>query len=190
MSASFHKEEGGLDHAEVQPIDVPNPRDCSQLVDVMNDRFGALPVWHEWDALDVRFAGDSTTVPPQAQIGRPQAWMRVWVRTQEPLGDAPGAQLQQAILAYLSDITLLSVSALPHEITFMSRNVQTASVSHSMWFHRPARVDEWLLYDMVSPSAHDAIGFSSGRLFQDGRLIASCSQEGLVRVVADRTPLT
>jgi acyl-CoA thioesterase-2 len=185
MSSSFHRPEGGLDHAEAQPIDVPAPGDCPLLLDVMNDRFGSSPIWHEWDALEVRFAGDSTTVPKQAQVGKPKAWMRVWVRTAAPLPQA-GPIINHAVLAYLSDMTLLSVSALPHEIAFMSRQVQAASVGHSMWFHRPCRVDQWLLYDMVSPSAHDALGYSQGRLFQDGQLIASCSQEGLVRVVEDR----
>jgi acyl-CoA thioesterase-2 len=61
--------------------------------------------------------------------------------------------------------------------------LQAASVDHGMWFHRPARADEWLLYDQVSPSASDALGFSMGRLMQGGKLVASCSQEGLVRLV-------
>ncbi|MCL1841492.1 MAG: acyl-CoA thioesterase II [Propionibacteriaceae bacterium] len=184
LSASFHGDEPGLDHAVPAPLGVPDPSDCPPITQVLDERFGPLPLWHEWDCLDVRFAGDSAGLP-----GAP-AWMRVWARTQDPLPQDAPARLHQAVLAYLSDMTLLSVSALPHEIVFISNQVQTASVGHAMWFHRPCRADRWLLYDMVSPSAHASIGFSSGRLFQDGVLVASCSQEGLVRVVDDRPILT
>jgi len=184
LSASFHVDEPGLDHAIAAPAGVPAPDDCPPISEILDERFGRLPIWHEWDCLDVRFAGDSTTQP-----GDGSAWMRVWARTQGPL-PTDSAKLHQAVLAYLSDMTLLSVSALPHGIVFISNQVQTASVGHSMWFHRPCRTDRWLLYDMESPSAHASIGFSRGRLFQDGLLIASCAQEGLVRVVKNRPILT
>jgi acyl-CoA thioesterase-2 len=188
LTSSFHADEPGLDHAVAAPTAVPAPQDCPPITTVLDERFGPLPLWHEWDCLDVRFAGDSTTQPrPTGEAD--EAWMRVWARTKAPLpnGNAP---LHQAVLAYLSDMSLLSVSALPHRIVFISNQVQTASVGHSMWFHRRARADRWLLYDMVSPSAHASIGFSTGRLFQDGLLVASCSQEGLVRIVDDRPILT
>jgi len=185
---SFHVEEPGLDHAVAAPVGVPSPDDCPPITRIMDERFGSLPHWHEWDALDVRFAGDSTT--DAAASGREPAWMRVWAKTQGPLPAGTPAQGHHAVLAYLSDLSLLSVSALPHAIAFLSNQVQTATISHAMWFHRPCRVDRWLLYDMVSPNAHASVGFSSGRLFQDGALIASCAQEGLVRVVDDRPLLT
>jgi len=190
MSSSFHVAEPGLDHAEPMPWDVDPPEECRPLVNVMDDRFGALPIWHEWDCLDVRFAGDSSTASTNENRGRPRAWMRVWVRTAGQLPPDAPAFLQQAVLAYLSDLTLLSVSTLPHEVAFMSTNLQAASLSHSMWFHRPAQTDRWLLYDMQSPNAHDSIGYATGRLFQDGQLVASCAQEGLIRLVEDRPMLT
>jgi len=190
MSASFHIEEPGLDHADPAPGDVDPPEECPPLIEVMDQRFGVSPIWHEWDCLDVRFAGDSSTASPNENRGRATAWMRIWVKTAAPLpSDAP-AHMHQAVLAYLSDLTLLSVSALPHHVAFMSTRLQTASLSHSMWFHRPGRADHWLLYDQESPSAHGSLGFSTGRLFQDGRLIASCAQEGLIRLVDDRPVLT
>ena len=65
----------------------------------------------------------------------------------------------------------------------MSPSLQAASIDHAMWFHRPVRVDEWLLYDMISPSASSARGFAMGRLFQGGHAVASCAQEGLIRVL-------
>jgi len=190
MLASFHIDEVGLDHAEDQPPDVDPPEECPPIVSIMDERFGVSPVWHEWDCLDVRFAGDSSTATPNETRGRPKAWMRVWARTAEPLAAAAPPRLHQAVLAYLSDLSLLSVSALPHKVAFMSTSLQAASLSHSMWFHRPAAADRWLLYDMESPNAHASLGFSTGRLFQDGRLIASCAQEGLVRLVENRPMLT
>ena len=190
MTASFHTDEDGLEHSEPMPADVDPPEECPTLVEEMDQRFGASSIWHEWDCLDVRFAGDSSTASANENRGRPKAWMRVWVRTAGALPDDATHHLSQAVLAYLSDLTLLSVSALPHEVAFMSTSLQTASLSHSMWFHRPCRADQWLLYDMQSPNAHGSLGFSTGRLFQDGQLIASCAQEGLIRLVEDRAILT
>jgi len=190
MSASFHADESGLDHAETSPQDLDPPEECPTLVEEMNRRFGPSPIWNEFDCLDVRFAGDSSTAGPNENRGRPKAWMRVWVKAAGTLPDRGEHHLSEAILAYLSDLTLLSVSALPHEVKFLSTSLQTASVSHSMWFHRPCQGDRWLLYDMESPNAHGSLGFSVGRLFQDGQLIASCAQEGLVRLTEDRAILT
>ena len=183
MSASFHALEPGLDHADPMPREVPGPEDCPKLVEVMNARFGARPFWREWDALDIRFVGDSS---PGGAIspGRHVASMRVWVRTEGQLPD--DLATHHAILAYLSDLTLLSVSTVPHRVEFISSQMQAASLDHVMWFHREFRADQWLLYDMYSPSASHALGYSSGRLFQDGRLVASCAQEGLIRRVADQ----
>ena len=182
MSASFHIDEPGLDHAEAAPPDVAAPEDCPPFVSVLDERFGSAPILHEWDCLDVRFAGDSLTASPDENRGRPAAWMRLWVKT---AGDLPpeATHLHQSVLAYLSDLLLLSVAVLPHKVVFISNRLQRASLDHSMWFHRPCRADRWLLYDMESPNAHGSLGFSTGRLFQDGQLIASCAQEGLIRLV-------
>ena len=181
MSCSFHAPEPGLDHGDPAPERVPAPEDCPTLVEVMDARFGVHPIWHEWDVLEVRFAGDSGPGGVIAS-GAHRAHMRVWVRTEARLPD--DIRVHQAILAYLSDLTLLSVSTVPHEVAFMSNRLQTASIDHVMWFHRRFMADEWLLYDMISPSASHALGFASGRLFQGGRMVASCAQEGLIRPVA------
>ena len=183
MSASFHAKEPGLNHDDPMPREVPGPDQCPTLVEVLGARFGGHPIWHEWDAIDVRFVGDSSP-GGSIQPGRHVASMRVWVRTQQPLPD--DLRVHQAVLAYISDLTLLSVSAVPHPVVFMSNQLQTASVDHVMWFHRDFRADDWLLYDMFSPSASAALGYSSGRLFQDGRLVVSCAQEGLIRPVGER----
>ncbi|NLA30044.1 MAG: acyl-CoA thioesterase II, partial [Propionibacterium sp.] len=183
----FHGLEPGLDHADPMPTEVPTPDKCPRLVDVMDARFGAHSIWHEWDALDVRFAGDSS---PGGSIkqGRHVASMRVWVKTEGELND--DFRIHQAVLAYLSDLTLLSVSTVPHPVVFMSSQLQTASIDHAVWFHRDFRADDWLLYDMFSPSASSALGFSNGRLFQHGKLVASCAQEGLIRQVEARALLS
>lgn len=181
LSASFHAREDGLSHSDPVPTNQPGPDDCPRLSEMMDQRFGiSSQLWHEWEALDVRFAGDSITDP---SLGgeRHRASMRVWVKTAETLPD--DHRLHQAIAAYLSDITLLGVSTVPHPVVFLSPQVQAASIDHAMWFHRPLRADQWLLYDQVSPSASHALGFSMGRLMQDDVLVASCAQEGLVRVV-------
>ena len=107
--------------------------------------------------------------------------MKLWVRAESPLPEDP--KLHQAVLAYASDLTLLAVSTVPHPVEFGGPGMQVASIDHSMWFHRPDRADEWLLYDQVSPSASAGLGFSFGRLFAGGRLAASCAQEGLIRLL-------
>lgn len=181
LNASFQIAEDGLDHHDRMPGTVPEPELCPPLVDVITTRFKRrLPIFSEWDALDVRWADDSTRHGNMTSESH-GAHMRVWVRT---TGELPDDQnIHQAILAYLSDITLLGVSTLPHRVTFLSPQMQAASIDHAMWFHRAVRADDWLLYDMVSPSASHARGFSTGRLFQGGRLIASCAQEGLIRLI-------
>ncbi len=193
MSASFHKaEESRLNHQDELPSSTPPPEECPSLVDVMNAQYGEHPMWHEWDALDVRYAGDSagngSPRIPQIPVHSHKSHMRVWIKTQDKLPDDHA--IHQAVLAYASDLTLLSVTTVPHSVAFMSTKIQTASIDHAMWFHRPARADEWLLYDMISPSASYALGYGTGRLFQDGQLIASCAQEGLVREVENRAILS
>ncbi|WP_203566589.1 acyl-CoA thioesterase [Aestuariimicrobium ganziense] len=182
LSASFHVLEDGLTHSDPVPSDVTAPEDCPRLADVMNQRFGVQSrLWREWDALDVRYAGD-TSHEPKLTGRQHSAAMRVWLKTADPLPD--DIRLHQAITAYASDITLLGVSTVPHEVVFLSPQVQAASLDHAMWFHRALRADEWMLYDQISPSASHALGFSVGRLMQHDHLVASCSQEGLIRVVS------
>ncbi len=175
LSASFHVPEPGLSHSAQQPTDVTAPEESPLMRGVLEERFGRqVRRLSEWDALEVRLAS-----PPQPT--EEGGMMRAWVRTQGALPDDPG--LHAAVLAYLSDITLLSVSTVQHQVEFMSPRMRAASIDHAMWFHRPFRADEWLLYDMVSPSASGARGFCTGRLYQGGLAVASCTQEGLIRVL-------
>lgn len=175
LNCSFQQPERGLEHSAVPPSDVRPPEESPSLRGYLEEQFGSPIVnLSEWDALDVRLASDPAPSPAGGT-------MRAWVRTQTGLDEDP--HLHAAVAAYLSDITLLSVSTVQHRLVLMSSQIQAASIDHAMWFHRPFRADEWLLYDMVSPSTADARGFCTGNLFQDGLLVASCAQEGLIRLV-------
>ncbi|MDE2307474.1 MAG: thioesterase family protein, partial [Xanthomonadaceae bacterium] len=99
------------------------------------------------------------------------------------------AILHRALLAYASDFHLIGTATLPHGISYMTHNVQMASLDHALWFHRPFRVDEWLLYSFDSPTAQGGRGLARGQIFaRDGRLIASTAQEGLIRLHGDQEP--
>jgi acyl-CoA thioesterase-2 len=179
MVCSFHVHESGLDHADPLPMDVPPPEACRPAAQVLGERSARRAAfWEmEWGALDARYV----TEPAQAAENGSSRLM-LWIKAESKLPDDP--QIHQMVLAYLSDISLLSVSTVTHPVEFMSPSLQAASIDHAMWFHRPVRADEWLLYDQVSPSASGALGFSQGRLFShSGVFGASCAQQGLIRLV-------
>jgi acyl-CoA thioesterase-2 len=179
LSSSFHVVEEGFEHADPVPAGVPEPDDCPRLSEVMSKTSGRpASVWeNEWGALDVRYVGDSRAGGTLQDPEHP-ARARVWVKTDGQLPADP--RLHQAVLAYASDLTLLSATTVPHGV-MIGIDVQAASIDHAMWFHRPFRADDWLLYDQISPSASRALGLSTGRLFQDGTLVSSVAQEGLIR---------
>jgi len=178
MSASFQVPEEGLEHQDQMP-EVAPPLECPELGDVLAKMSGR-PREHwdrEWAALDVRFAGEVRA----AEGERLEPVSRVWLKASDALADDP--LLHAAVLTYASDLTLLSAAVLPHGTYIGDPRLQPASLDHAMWFHRPFRADEWLLYDQVSPSASGGRGLATGRLFTlDGRLVASAVQEGLVRL--------
>ncbi|GAA1647758.1 acyl-CoA thioesterase II [Kribbella alba] len=170
MSASYQRPEPGLDHSDPMPDELVPPEHAPTLASVFEQASGRKAEdWNkEWAALDVRLAGVS---------GR-----QFWIRAAGKLPDDPA--LHACVLAYASDLTLLGASLLPHGIIIGDERIQPASLDHALWFHRPFRADEWLLYDQASPSASGARGFATGRLFsEDGRLVASVAQEGLIRPV-------
>lgn len=188
LSASFQREEAGFDHQDVRPEAAP-PEQCPTLAEVLERTSGrSSDAWaEEWSALDVRYAGDSRPggiLHPRDRAAQALVWVRVAARLpDEPL-------VHRCALTYASDLTLLAASLLPHEVVLGDPSLQTASLDHAMWFHRPFRADEWLLYDQTSPSASGARGLSTGRLFTlDGALVASVAQEGLIRLRRDRRPV-
>jgi acyl-CoA thioesterase-2 len=160
MSASFQIHEEGLSHQARRPHLSPPTHIPPSLLG------GAfICVMENW-----RQMHDGTPKPP---------YKRVWFRTSEPLGADP--LLHACLLTYQSDSDLMSTARLPHAPIDRAR-LQRASLDHALWFHRPARLDEWLLYDLDSPSAAQARGYSRGELYQaDGTLVASAMQESLMR---------
>ena len=103
-----------------------------------------------------------------------------WMRVPNRLPDDPN--LHQAIIAFASDFSLMGTGLMPHGVSFMTTSLQAASIDHSMYFHRPARADEWLLYDMNATVTANARGMNFGRMWQDGQLVISTNQEGLMRL--------
>lgn len=185
MSASFHLPEPGYDHQDAMP-GVPDPEACPTLGDVLAKVSGRpSAAWgEEWAALDVRYVGDSRRGGVAKDPAHP-AQARVWFRA---AGTLPDDQvLHHCVLAYSSDLTLLGATLVPHDTYIGAPDLQATSLDHAIWFHRPFRADEWLLYEQASPSAADSRGLATGQIFtRDGRLVASVVQEGLIRQVPPR----
>ncbi|MCT1459060.1 acyl-CoA thioesterase II [Aestuariimicrobium sp. p3-SID1156] len=178
LTSSHHITESGFEHSDKVPGGTPGPEDCPTMAEVLRDRFGGgAEQWIAWRGLDVRYAGDSGSVGSDSHSSH----MRVWVRVAAELPD--DVRLHQSLAAYISDLTILSVATIPHQVPILAPNLQAASVDHAMWFHRPIKADQWLLHDQISPSASAARGFSSGRIFQHGAMASSVCQEGLLRLV-------
>jgi acyl-CoA thioesterase-2 len=179
LSSSFHEMEEGFEHLDPVPGDVPPPEECPTLGEVLFKASGRpISFWErEWGALDVRYVGDSRQGGSLVNARHP-ARSRVWVRASGRLPD--DRRLHHAALAYASDLTLLGATTVPHGV-YVGFNVQAASIDHAMWFHRPFRADEWLLYDQVSPSASGGLGLATARLFQNEILVSNVAQEGLIR---------
>jgi acyl-CoA thioesterase II len=181
MSASFQIAEEGLDHQFEMP-NVPPPEDLPSEAELLAIylKSGSEPVRRYWQMprpiemkpVDLRHYTSRDRLEPRNLI---------WVRATEKLPDDP--DIHRCVLAYASDLTLLDTSLFAHGRMVFDHDLQVASLDHAMWFHRPFRADEWLLYATDSPSASGARGFSRGSLFsRDGRLVASVAQEGLIRV--------
>lgn len=181
MSASFHVPEDGLDHQEATPADVPLPED----VPTMAERLAKYPeragIWSMIPRpIDVRYVGEPGWVRPGDRPASPT--QRVWMRIDGKLPDDP--LLHACALAFASDLTLLDSVLAVHGAVWGPGGFVGASLDHALWFHRGFRADEWFLYDSVSPSASDARGLATGRMFtRDGRHIATAVQEGLLRRV-------
>jgi acyl-CoA thioesterase II len=112
-----------------------------------------------------------------------EPFQRVWLKADGILPDDP--VLHACILTYASDMTLLDTTVLPHGISWMDSRIQMASLDHAMWFHRPFRADGWLLYDQHTPSTSNSRGLAYGSIYtQEGALVVSVVQEGLIRVMA------
>jgi acyl-CoA thioesterase-2 len=179
-SVSFHIQEEGFSHQMAMPK-VPPPEDLVPDSELRKKVAANLP-----PELASWFASER---PIELRPVDPRGWMKpvktdpiqhVWVRATGTLPDNPA--LHQCVLAYASDMTLLDTCQRPHGVSAFDGSLQTASLDHAMWFHRPFRADDWLLYVQDSPFAGGGRGFNRGTVFQrDGTLVASVAQEGLIR---------
>lgn len=180
-SVSFQIEEVGAEHQATMPV-VPGPADLPEPARLPEAELQRLPVkLQRW--LSMRGPFEFRRVHPRDELHpvRQPPQQYVWFKLAEPVGDEP--QLHRAMLAYASDFHLIGTASLPHGISFLQKNVQVASLDHALWYHRPFRVDQWLLYACDSPSAQGARGLARGMIFtEDGKLVASTAQEGLIRV--------
>ncbi|MEL6877129.1 MAG: acyl-CoA thioesterase II [Pseudomonadota bacterium] len=185
LTASFQTPEEGLEHNDAEMPDVEGPEGLRSDMDIRREMVGKL--------------GDKLSEVQRNVMLRPRAiemrtidrlhWMNSeprdpsahsWFRTAAPLPDDPA--LHRAIITYASDFTLLGTSALPHGLSWMRGELVGASLDHTIWFHREARADEWLLYATDSPWSGHGRGFNRGRIFnQAGDLVASVAQEGMIR---------
>jgi acyl-CoA thioesterase-2 len=190
MIASFQKPEEGLEHAAPMP-DVPRPealRSSSDLNRSWLAQAGPVPP-RVTEALLAQSAIEFRPVQPQNPLdpspGEPR--QAVWFRAVGRIPDDP--LLHRCILAYASDYQLVGTALRPHGRSWFQPSMCVASIDHALWFHRAARVDDWLLYAMDSPSAQGARGLARGLIFDSGgRLVASVAQEGLMREVPGPSP--
>lgn len=184
FSASFQLHEEGAEHQIAMP-QVPQPEDLPPSEAIPADELAKMPAkLQRWlarkGAFEFRRVHPRNELKPDKRPPFQQIWFRLIDRA--PDGDA----LHRSLLAYASDFHLIGTAMLPHGISYLQRNVQVASLDHALWFHRPFRADEWLLYSCDSPSAQGARGLTRGLIFsRDGRLVASTAQEGLIRLLPE-----
>ena len=180
MSASFQVAEVGIDRQGQMPeaADPETLPDMAEVVERLKKRDSGMPL----PFLDNKRPFDfrpAVLPDPDGEVPR-DPHMKIWFRAIDPLPD--DEVLHRTLLAYASDYYLLGVATLDERYTQSRRNLQLASIDHAMWFHRPARVDEWLLYVLDSPTAINSRGLALGSIYsRDGTLVASTAQEGLVR---------
>jgi len=184
LAASFQKHEDGGEHQLSMP-EVPKPEDIEPTPALPPEVFAKLPTKvQRWLSRMGPF--EFRHVYPRDELNPPKRppFQQVWFKLGERVGDAP--ELHRALLAYASDFHLLGTATFPHGISYYQPNVQMASLDHALWFHRPFRADEWLLYSIDSPSAQGGRGLARGLIYdRHGKLVASTVQEGLIRVVTD-----
>lgn len=180
MGVSFHKGEEGYEHQAKMPA-VPMPEDLASDREIRQKYMPMLPepvrrYYERERPIEMR------PVEYMRYLSREyrEPTFNVWMKAASPLPDDP--KIHECVLAYASDMGLLDASLIPHGKSVFSRSIQPASLDHALWFHRPFRADEWLLFSQESPNANNARGLSRGMFFKrDGTLVASVAQEGLIR---------
>lgn len=187
MMASFHAPEDGYEHQAAMP-DVPRPDDLPDQRTLRQQCVADCPESFRQQflrELAIEFRPVDPINPFVPHVTEPV--QHIWFRASGSLPDDP--MLHHCVLAYASDFNLLSTAMRPHGVTYMVPGMIVASLDHAIWFHRPLRADEWLLYTMDSPGAQGARGLSRGLVFDaDGQLVASVAQESLMRSKAFAKP--
>jgi acyl-CoA thioesterase-2 len=180
MAVSFHLSEPGLAH-QVKMPEVPKPDALPSDEELKERIYPLLPeparrYYERERPIEFRPVEFSRYLGEKSENGR----FDIWIRATGRLPDEPA--IHQCVLAYASDMMLLDAALIPHGRSVFSEDIMAASLDHALWFHRPFRADEWLLYAQDSPSLADSRGFSRGLIFaSDGTLVASVAQEGLLR---------
>ena len=181
LAASFQLEQEGLDHQFEMP-DVPMPEDLPSESNIPEDRLQQVPqLMRRWftrtGPFDFRPVKKTDVFNPSPQ----PPFQDVWFRLTEKIDVSD--LMHRALMAYASDFHLVGTATLPHGISFIQDDLVMASLDHAMWFHRPVRVDDWLLYSCDSPSSSGGRGLARGLIYDcNGRLGASTIQEGMIRV--------
>jgi len=182
MSVSFQVMEEGLHHQIDMPAGIKPPEECATEAELREAYIDKIPEEFKSNferprPIEMRFMEPINDFEPEPMA----PYQHVWIRAADTMPD--DIRLNQCLLAYASDMTLLDTCYRPHGIGWSNENFQVASLDHSMWFHRPFKTDEWLLYAQDSPYSGGARGFNRGSFYtQEGQLIASATQEGLIRL--------
>ena len=180
MSASFHVDEDGWDFQHQMP-EVPGPEGLLNRAELRDQYVDRIPAKQRSDFLrkrpiEIREVAPRDLFDPEVADDENHLWFRM------EAAQGQGPQMQHCLLAYASDMNLLGSSLRPHGLTWFTGNVMTASLDHALWFHGRVKFDGWHLYTMDAPFTGGARGFNRGSIYnQDGTLIASVAQEGLVR---------
>jgi acyl-CoA thioesterase-2 len=179
LSASFHRPEPGIEHADPMP-EVPPPDEIPPTAERMEKLFGpSVREWYGGNPIDIRHIGPLTFEAERDPSLRTTRNL-VWLRADGDLPDDP--LLHVCLVTYASDMTLLDSVLLAHGLSWADGRTTGASLDHAMWFHGPFRADRWLLYAQDSPVARGALGLARGEMYtSDGELVVSVVQEGLVR---------
>ncbi len=180
MIASFQVAQDGADHAEPAPR-VPGPEGLESIADVMAGLDHPMARYWSQRPVDIRHVGSSVYLPGPWTAEPPAAEQAVWLRMAGTLPDDPA--LHRAVLAWASDLTVLEPVLRRHGVAWATPGLKVASLDHALWWHRPVRADEWLLFVHSTPSASGARGLGLARVHdRAGALVATVAQEGMVRL--------
>jgi acyl-CoA thioesterase-2 len=188
FAASFQITEQGVEHQSHMP-EVPQPEDIPLQEPPSAAQMDKLsPKMQRWLTRMGPFEMRPVYSRDELHPTKRPPYQQVWFRLTQKIGD--DVNLHRAMLAYASDFYLLGTTTFPHAISYYQPNVQMASLDHALWFHRPFRIDEWLLYVLNSPTAQSARGLAHGSIYtRDGVLVATVAQEGLIRVLNEENEI-